>query len=155
VIIKDVTVLCDKLRMHCHPDTRLRSTWQGLNRIQMALFWLFISILTPRIINSGRSCSAATGVSSSYPPTMSQVNQVFSSLHSAAHNVKAKLSSKKEESALRTRSKLFDHGPDGFVDLNIRFIGASGQSIHTLFVAMSYFLTLYRSSQDGCCGHSG
>lgn len=64
------------------------------------------------------------------PPTMSQVNQVLSSIHSAAHDVKAKLSSKKEESALQARSKLFDHGQDAFVDLNIRFIGASGQCIH-------------------------
>ena len=58
---------------------------------------------------------------------MSQLNQVFSSLHTAAHNVKAKISTKKDESKLHARSKLLDHGPDMFVDLNIRFIGASGK----------------------------
>jgi len=57
---------------------------------------------------------------------MSQINQVFSSLHSAAHNVKTKLSSKKDESTPNARSNLYDYSPDTFVDLNIRFIGASG-----------------------------
>lgn len=60
---------------------------------------------------------------------MSQINQVFNSFQTAAHNVKARISSKKDESKLHARSKLLDHGPDMFVDLNIRFIGASGQCV--------------------------
>ncbi|KIM31665.1 hypothetical protein M408DRAFT_327138 [Serendipita vermifera MAFF 305830] len=57
---------------------------------------------------------------------MSQLNQLFSSLHTAGHNVKNRFASKKDESKLLARSKLLDHGPDMFVDLSIRFIGASG-----------------------------
>lgn len=51
---------------------------------------------------------------------------LLNSLSSAAHNVKAKLSSKRDEEVLQAQRRLMDHGDEAFVDVSIRFIGASG-----------------------------
>ncbi|CAG8730607.1 11850_t:CDS:2, partial [Acaulospora colombiana] len=55
-----------------------------------------------------------------------QMSRLFGTLRNAGHNVKSKFSSKKDESKLRAQEILMDHGPDAFVDVTIRFIGANG-----------------------------
>ncbi|KAG8854840.1 hypothetical protein FRB91_003002 [Serendipita sp. 411] len=53
------------------------------------------------------------------------MSNVAGTIRAAVHNAKAKFSNKKDESMLHAQ-RMLDHDPDDFVDINIRFIGASG-----------------------------
>lgn len=54
------------------------------------------------------------------------MSEIHNYVHAAAHIVKSKFRSKKDESKLRAQ-RILDQDPNDFVDLNIRFIGASGK----------------------------